>query len=279
MIKIIDKYGVERDAATNPDVKFPIAMVQELTSPKDSPTANNELRPIMKASRLFNGVAEIYNDEGTEVLHRVKDGQGLFRVLSDGSEKQIKDTSLEKGGNKTPYFGQHQVKIYTGFICTLMPHLGKVYLDDDGLDINHCIIPSIGEQSPAIYTEFFEIVNHSRNCLHGKFVKKYDLYDCPISALDIERLKDIFTAFGVDYPEDDPVEDPDLSTIADAFTNRDGVAIKRKLIAWWYFLNHHTEMTDDMWAVFKDWLSTVFTETVDIDNTKIQECMEKYIKI
>lgn len=280
MIKVIDRYGVERDANENPDVKFPMAMVQELISPKDSPTANKELRPIMKASRLFGDVAEVYNDEGTEVLHRVKDGKGLFRVLPDGSERQIKDTSLEKGGNKTPYFGQHQIKIYTGFICTLMPHLGKVYLNDDGLDINHCIIPSIGEKSPAIYTEFFEIVNRSRNSLHGKFVKKYDLYDCPVSALDIERLKEkVFSAYGVDHPEEDPVEDPELDSIPQAFENRDAIAIKRKLITWWYFLKHHTEMTENMWNVFKDWLSTVFTGSIDTDNTKIQQCIEKYIQV
>lgn len=277
-MKVIDRFGIERDAATDANIQYPAAQVLELALPKSSPNALREIKPIMQASKLYGDHADVYNDAGTKVMHRFVEGEGLYRVLDDGSVKKIEDTSLKNGSNKTPWVGDHQAKIYIGFLCTLMPHLGKVYLNAAGVDINHCIIPEIGRKAPAKHTEFFDIVDRGYNCRHHSFVKKYDLYNCPVSAFDLVRLERVFDAYGVSHPELDTLEEQEIWNLEEVFTNSDATSLKRKIITWWYFLKHHTDMNDRMWNVFREFLQTIFGDVRIPDKEEIQRCIEHYVK-
>jgi hypothetical protein len=254
----------------------------EIMEPKSSYTAVGELKPMLEHSARFGGdinKAVIYDTENN-LRTVVKDGYGVFVVDGD-HEKQVYDPSLAiKSG--TTFFSQWQMPIHMGFLCSLFPELGNVYLETYALDINHCIIPSKGCRYPSICSEFFEMVDRSRNCCHAHFIKKWDLYDCPVSAFDIYRLRDIFTSYvpAVDNPCADST-DYAITVIDVAFSSDDVKEIKvlrRKLITWLYFIKKHTNGRDEVWNCFREFLMRELNINKLPSNTEIETTIEKYIK-
>lgn len=284
MIKVIDRFGNEKDITVDTNVQFPMAEVIEMTEARESATAVNELGNIVRKSKYnpATKTADVYNEEGDAVLTRVKDGLGVYSFDSRGREYKVYDPSMTKGSGTTTFFGTDQIKIYQGFICTLAPHLGRIYMDCKHLDINHCIIPSewvLNKKAkyPARCTEFFEMVNKSRNHEHGYFVKKYNLFDTPVSAYDVIRLKTIFEALGLNDPDNDVLRLYG-DNIPMTFKNPDETILRRRLVAWWYFLKHHTDMNEYVMSAFKDFLTKSYPD-VDMASTEsIIETMEKYVK-
>lgn len=279
-IMCLDRFGNKVDVTVKDDVQFPIAQIMEIMEPKSSYTAVGELKPMLEHSVRFGGdinKAAIYDTENN-LRTVVKDGYGVFVVDGD-HEKQVYDPSLAiKSG--TTFFSQWQMPIHVGFLCSLFPELGEVYLDTMALDVNHCIIPTEGCRYPSVCSEFFEMVDRSRNCCHAHFIRKWHLEDSPVSAFDIHRLKDIFTSY---IPVEESIPD-DCGYFASCIglifnsNSEDMEILRRKVICWLYFIKKHTNGNKQVWRCFRQFLRSYLNIQELPSNTEIETYIEKYSK-
>lgn len=168
-------------------------------------------------------------------MHREFDEEGAFQSasfeMSDGCYKIANDFTVRKLTNEdVQELPVHYCKggIYPEVYISGMPIklyvLMMIATDDtafekynEGLEINHCIISKIQPKllnigCDASYFKgvvidtaplkklsadpnYLEFCTRSENIKHGKFVKKFNLYNTYISAHDIDELKKILIPY------------------------------------------------------------------------------------
>lgn len=115
----------------------------------------------------------------------IERGKIPYRVLKDGSEKQI--GSIYKGHY---YVVIDNTKVYIHQLQVLFsqPDLLEAYLADDDLEVNHLRSPGPGETYYEVDPLFLEVVSSKNNKLHGRFKKLWGLHRFPVSALECDSL-------------------------------------------------------------------------------------------
>lgn len=275
---VVDRNGKQIDIVNNDTFILPVALNMMLMEQRES-AQSSHLEDIMHLARVSvdHKIAKIYDDDETHVMTIVKDGEGIFKQNSKGEWVKAKDNSL-KTARSTFFFAQHQTLIYAGFLCSLFPELGRIYVNCRGMEINHCIIPSDGFRYPAVCSEFFEIIDRSRNCNHQWYVYKWNLYDCPVSAFDTTRLTELFRKNDISM-FDDPYDPDSINNFLDVFIDARFNNLKKKLTTWWYFLNKHTDMNEGVWRAFRQFLSKAYPDSKLLSDECIKKTLDNQIEL
>lgn len=204
----------------------------------------------------------------------IEQGLGIFRLKNNN---KVKLTTISN--RKTSHLSNIQVDAsrYTDLrvrpyqlrLLTLAPYTMNPFMKDCSLDVNHCIINSDGNPGEVENIHFYEMCDKGYNHRHGHFVRKYSLYDTPVSAFDIDRLKNVFEYLGVNCTEydEEQSEEADITWVLDEPTNYP--ILFRRLIAWVYYLKHHTYCESHDLKLFKQFMLKTFY--VDLSESELKK--------
>lgn len=263
---VVDRFGNVKDVMRDDNIAYPIAQIIPGQLREEDTTTITDIKNMIKAVELdelavsnsaFRS-ATVWSDDKTERLNVLVDGMGVFKCKKNGGLVKSYDSSMLVSSSNTTFGSNHTMKIYQGFLFGLNANMAEVYIKTDKIEINHCIIPSEGYRYPSICTEFFELIDHSKNSLHGAFVHKWGLEDSPVSFFDIEMLKCIFTRTNsyMNNFDDETCEIPE--SITEVFETDINLPLRRKLIAWYYFIIKHTNGNVYVGKCFSDFLESYF---------------------
>ena len=284
---VVDRYGNVKDALRDDDILYPVAQIIPGQLREEDSTTITDIKNMLKAVELDDLAvnnsafrsATVWSDDKTEILNVLVDGMGVFKCKKNGGLVKSYDSSMLVSSSNTTFGSNHTMKIYQGFLLGLNANMAEVYIKTDKLEINHCIIPSEGYRYPSICTEFFELIDHSKNSLHGSFVHKWGLEDSPVSFFDIEMLKCIFTRTHsyLSNFDDETCEIPE--SITEVFETDINLPLRRKLIAWYYFIVKHTSGNVYIGKCFSDFLESYFKRPAASfpDMDYVLDIIKKYI--
>lgn len=252
MINVLTKNGVHVDASSAAKFALPAVEINDVVLERKETVINKWDAILSKTEKTEYG-AKInkFSEGGKETL--IREGFGIFKRSKTGQVVKVHKNSMsEKDPLNLDIPNKIGDKPYKLFLFTLYPNLLSKYLNDVGLDVNHCIIPEKGYVDDPTNSEFFEIVGRGRNIAHSKFVGRYNLYKAPVSSFDLDRLEDLYEAYRVLDVQTDDEEGIIPEKISDVFENKSvSKSIKRRLITWVYFINYHTDGEDRIWEAFR----------------------------
>jgi hypothetical protein len=276
---VVDRNGNPIDVVNNDTFILPVAVKMRLVKERGTALASN-LEYMINLTKVDadHKVAEITDRDRTHVMTRVVDGEGIYKLNKKGEWIKAKDNSL-KTRSSSFFIAQQQVNnIYTGFLMSLFPELGRIYVNTASLQVNHCIIPWWGYKYPAICSEFFEIVDGGRNKEHERYVNRWDLYDCPVSALDLTRLDVFFNKNNISM-YDEPYDSDDINNFLDIFIDPRFSSLKKKLATWWYFMNKHTTFSAGVWREFRKFFTNAYPDSELLSDECIKKTLDNQIEL
>lgn len=85
---------------------------------------------------------------------------------------------------------QHNVHMHLVMMVCAYPDFLDAYLSDNLLRVNHCTIAEKQEDRNDLYdmVSNLEVIQHSTNLRHGRFIHRYGLYNTHLEAEDMDAL-------------------------------------------------------------------------------------------
>lgn len=255
-----DKEGNVFDAASKVDFLEPICEIpSNVGMVKSSDRIATVKRLLQNTCISKDGQVAIYDaGDGTSFPRRIENHKGIF-TYKGGKWNKIKTQPECKGDVCSISFGYgKKLKAFAVRLFALVPKFAEYYISDSKLDINHCIIKAPYIQGESEDISFYEVITKGRNREHCCFVKRYNLYGVPVSAMDISRLIYIYN-------------NTDL--------HKESNTIKRRIYTYAYYILLHTEHTTEYKLQLRQFIQDEYNRICNLSKNGYDKYyQEKYIE-
>lgn len=127
----------------------------------------------------------------------VERGVGIYYIKKDGSLRIM--GSLSGGSHNYVVIDNTKLYVHSIMLFVLCPAAFDRYCLNDNLVVNHTRIPEVGETLYETDVRYLELVSSCDNTAHFRFIKRWGLWNVPVSAMAVYDLDKKFEVISQDF--------------------------------------------------------------------------------